>query len=51
MARTFALYRRQRSSWFDTEWHSHGKYKWLNISVGHPDRHAWWAFSLYINFY
>lgn len=42
------FFRRQRSRWFRWEWHDYLGVRYLMISLGHPRRHAWWAFSLYL---
>lgn len=42
------LFRRQRSRWLTTEFHNHQGVTFLNVALGHPRTHAWWAFSLYV---
>jgi hypothetical protein len=44
----FFLWRRQRSRWLEWEWHNHGGVRYVNISLGHPRYHRWWAFSAYV---
>jgi hypothetical protein len=45
-----SVYRCQRSRWFGYERYHHDGHHWINVSLGHPDYHAWWAFSLYVWF-
>ena len=43
-----SVYRRQRSAPLRWEWHNHNGVRYVNLTIGHPHRHAWWAFSLFI---
>jgi hypothetical protein len=43
-----SLERGQRSSRCGYEWYNHEGTTWLNVWVGDPDVHRWWAFSLHI---
>lgn len=43
------LYRRQRSG-LRCEWRNSDGRKWLNIMIGSPTHHRWWAFNLYLIF-
>jgi hypothetical protein len=40
--------RRQRSRWLRWEWHRHVGVTYLNLTVGHPTRHCWWAFDAFL---
>lgn len=44
----FLLWRRQRSRWVSTEWHNHNGVTFINLTVGSPSAHRWWAFSAYL---
>ena len=42
----WSIQRRYRTAPVHWEWHTHNGVRYVELGIGHPTRHAWWAISV-----
>lgn len=43
-----SIERRMRARWLHGEWYSHNGVRWFNFGIASPNRHCWWAFTVWV---